>query len=64
MLHLLGDYTEIIKIITLAPELDPTGETIKYLGDRQIIVSLGHSIANAEQTKSDRTGRNDGDSRF
>jgi N-acetylglucosamine-6-phosphate deacetylase len=48
---LLGDYDKIIKIITLAPELDPTGETIKYLCDRQIIVSLGHSTANAEQTK-------------
>ena len=49
--QLLGDYTEIIKIITLAPELDPSGETIKYLCDRQIIVSLGHSTANAEQTR-------------
>ena len=48
---LLGDYTEIIKIITLAPELDPSGETIQYLCDRQIIVSLGHSTANAAQTK-------------
>ena len=48
---LLGDYTEIIKIITLAPELDPSGETIKYLCDRNIIVSLGHSTANAEQTR-------------
>jgi N-acetylglucosamine-6-phosphate deacetylase len=49
---LLGDYTEIIKIITLAPELDPSGETIKYLCDRHIIVSLGHSTANAEQTRA------------
>jgi N-acetylglucosamine-6-phosphate deacetylase len=47
---LLGDYTEIIKIVTLAPELDPTGTTIQYLCDRNIIVSLGHSTANAEQT--------------
>ena len=47
----LGDYTEIIKLVTLAPELDPTGETIKYLRDRNIIVSLGHSTANAEQTR-------------
>ena len=50
--NLLGDYTDIIKIITLAPELDPTGETIKYLCDRHIIVSLGHSTANAKQTRT------------
>ncbi len=49
--NLLGDYTEIIKVITLAPELDPSGKTIKYLCDRNIIVSLGHSTANAEQTR-------------
>lgn len=48
---LLSHYTEIIKIITLAPELDPSGETLKYLCDRNIIVSLGHSTANAEQTR-------------
>lgn len=48
---LLGDYTETIKVITLAPELDPSGKTIKYLRDRNIIVSLGHSTANAEQTR-------------
>jgi N-acetylglucosamine-6-phosphate deacetylase len=50
--HLLDDYTNIIKIITLAPELDPSGETIKYLCDRKIIVSLGHSTANAEQARN------------
>ncbi len=48
---LLGDYTEIIKIITLAPELDPSDKTIEYLCDRNIIVSLGHSTANAAQTR-------------
>ncbi len=49
--QVVGEYTEIIKLVTLAPELDPTGETIKYLRDRHIIVSLGHSTANAEQTR-------------
>ena len=49
--QVLGDYTDIIKLITLAPELDLSGETIQYLRDRKIIVSLGHSTANAEQTR-------------
>jgi N-acetylglucosamine-6-phosphate deacetylase len=50
--RVLGDYTDIIKLVTLAPELDPSGETIQYLRDRHIIVSLGHSTANAEQTRT------------
>ncbi|TYQ31724.1 N-acetylglucosamine-6-phosphate deacetylase [Pseudanabaena sp. UWO310] len=49
--QVLGDYADIIKLVTLAPELDPSGETIQYLCDRHIIVSLGHSTANAEQTR-------------
>ncbi|MFM7886197.1 MAG: N-acetylglucosamine-6-phosphate deacetylase [Pseudanabaena sp.] len=50
--QVLGDYTDIIKLVTLAPELDPSGKTIQYLRDRHIIVSLGHSTANAEQTRT------------
>jgi len=49
--RVLGDYTNIIKIITLAPELEPTGEIISYLKSLGIIVSLGHSLATADQAK-------------
>lgn len=42
---LLGEYAGIVRIMTLAPELDPTGASIEYLCDRNIIVSLGHSLA-------------------
>ncbi|MEH2290448.1 N-acetylglucosamine-6-phosphate deacetylase [Nostoc sp.] len=43
--RVLGDYAHVIKIITLAPELDPTGEVIPYLRSLGITVSLGHSQA-------------------
>jgi N-acetylglucosamine-6-phosphate deacetylase len=47
----IGKYGSIVKIITLAPELDFTGETLTWLKDRGIVVSLGHSLATAEQAK-------------
>ncbi len=48
---LLEGYESIVKIITLAPELDITDEVIPYLSSRGIITSLGHSQANAKQAK-------------
>jgi len=45
----IGEYADIIKLITLAPELDPTGEVIPYLVEQGIVVSLGHSTAIATQ---------------
>lgn len=48
---ILGDYQEIVKIITLAPELDFTGQVIPYLNSIGITISLGHSLATAFQTK-------------
>lgn len=47
--RVLGDHADLVKIVTLAPELDPTGETITALRDRGLIVSLGHSLATADQ---------------
>jgi len=51
MKQILGDYAEFVKVITLAPELDPTGEVIPYLTSLGITVSLGHSQATFEQAK-------------
>jgi N-acetylglucosamine-6-phosphate deacetylase len=48
---ILSKYTEIIKVITLAPELDPTGTIVPYLRSLGIIVSLGHSQANFAQAE-------------
>jgi N-acetylglucosamine-6-phosphate deacetylase len=49
---ILSKYTEIVKVITLAPELDQTGMVIPYLRSLGIIVSLGHSQANFDQAES------------
>lgn len=46
---ILGDYASVVKAITLAPELDPTGSAIAYLRNLGMIVSLGHSMATAAQ---------------
>lgn len=43
--RVLGDYAQAVKVITLAPELDSTGEVIPYLKNLGITVSLGHSLA-------------------
>jgi N-acetylglucosamine-6-phosphate deacetylase len=49
--QVLSDYSKIVKVITLAPELDETEEVIPYLCSQGIIVSLGHSLATAEQAR-------------
>ncbi len=49
--RVLGDYANIVKVITLAPELDTTGEAIPYLRSLGITVSLGHSQATATQAE-------------
>jgi N-acetylglucosamine-6-phosphate deacetylase len=48
--RVLGDYSHIVKIITIAPELDPTGEVISHIPDG-ITVSLGHSQATTTQAQ-------------
>lgn len=49
--RVLGDYASVVEIMTLAPELDPTGTVIPYLRSLGITVSLGHSLATAAQAQ-------------
>ncbi|MDZ7960378.1 MAG: N-acetylglucosamine-6-phosphate deacetylase [Aulosira sp. DedQUE10] len=49
--RVLGNYAHVVKVITLAPELDLTGEVIPYLRSLGITVSLGHSQATAVQAQ-------------
>jgi len=49
--RVLGDYASVVKVMTLAPELDETGEVIPYLRSLGITVSLGHSLATAKQAQ-------------
>jgi N-acetylglucosamine-6-phosphate deacetylase len=47
----LDQYADLVTIITLAPELDPTGQLIPFLTTLGMTVSLGHSQATAEQAQ-------------
>jgi N-acetylglucosamine-6-phosphate deacetylase len=47
MERILGDFSSIVKVVTLAPELDSSGEVVAYLKSLDITVSLGHSQATA-----------------
>jgi N-acetylglucosamine-6-phosphate deacetylase len=49
---ILSKYTDIIRVVTLAPELDQAGTIIPHLISSGIIVSLGHSQANFAQAES------------
>jgi N-acetylglucosamine-6-phosphate deacetylase len=50
--RVLGEFTPYIKVMTLAPELDETGEVIPYLRQQGITVSLGHSLATAAEAET------------
>lgn len=49
--RVLGSYASVVKVITLAPELDATNQVIPYLQRLGIIVSLGHSQATFDRAE-------------
>ncbi|MBF2090833.1 MAG: N-acetylglucosamine-6-phosphate deacetylase [Synechococcales cyanobacterium K44_A2020_017] len=49
--QVLANYASLVKVITLAPELDSSGQVLPTLVNQGMIVSLGHSQATAEQAK-------------
>jgi len=50
--QLLGDRGDAVRIVTLAPELDPDGHAIAELRARGTTVSLGHSLAAEPQARA------------
>jgi N-acetylglucosamine-6-phosphate deacetylase len=47
--RVIGDYEAIVKIVTLAPELEDSGLVAQLLRQRGIVISLGHSQATHNQ---------------
>lgn len=43
------DLLKRCSILTLAPELDPSGDVIRYLTELGIVVSIGHTMASFEE---------------
>ncbi|WP_299414260.1 N-acetylglucosamine-6-phosphate deacetylase [Acaryochloris sp. IP29b_bin.148] len=50
--QVIGPYLQAVKVMTLAPELDPSGAAVAWLRSQQILVSLGHSLATAAQAQT------------
>lgn len=50
--HKIKDYLDVIKIITIAPELPGGSSFIEACSEKGIIVSIGHSSATYDQTMS------------
>ncbi|NEZ65028.1 N-acetylglucosamine-6-phosphate deacetylase [Leptolyngbyaceae cyanobacterium CCMR0082] len=48
---LLGGCIDVVKIVTLAPEIETDAAVIPWLRSQNIIVSLGHSLATSTQAQ-------------
>lgn len=51
-LNLVEDHIGIVKLVTVAPEIENASDLIQFLKNKGIIVSLGHTDANFYEVKS------------
>jgi N-acetylglucosamine-6-phosphate deacetylase len=49
---LLDSHPEVVRMVTLAPEVDPGGEAIAHLVDRGVVVALGHSRCSDDEARA------------
>lgn len=50
--EIAGEYKDIVRVVTLAPEVPGAMELIKYLSDQSIRVQAGHTDATFEQAEA------------
>jgi len=51
-MRLVDGFEDIVRVITIAPEIDGADALIRFLSDRGIIVSMGHSNATYAEAKA------------
>lgn len=49
--EICGDNEDLVKIVTLAPELEGACEFIEYLKERDVVPSIGHTNADYEEAR-------------
>ncbi|MGH8986595.1 MAG: N-acetylglucosamine-6-phosphate deacetylase [Acidimicrobiia bacterium] len=50
--HVLATQTDLITLVTLAPEADPGCAAMRLLASRSVVVALGHSTASYEDARA------------
>ncbi len=56
-MRLIDGFEDVVRVVTVAPELDGSPALIRFLSDRGIIVSMGHSNATYGEAEAGYKGR-------